>query len=191
MDELAQIQESLRQDAVEGRSPLFILGAGISAHRVPLLSDLGEWFLGPLSRTTLPEDLTWVRGCAKNLADGNASRRDAADFFSLLQSDTPPFEGLWSQFSSSFLLSGFRVSGWSTKFSGILSDQLTPSPAHEVLAQAVTNAKAYVLSLNFDGLTHRAMTPAPVQSGPESLTREERVARFNELVTRLGLRLGS
>lgn len=136
------VKERITRGRVEGRAPLFILGGGISAHRVPLLSDLGNWFFSRLNGTDLPDNLNWTKVCAKNLANGDTSRRDAADFFSLMQSDTLPFKNIWTNFSHSFLRRGFRVDGWRKRFPGIRSAQLEPSKAHKILANAVGNARA-------------------------------------------------
>lgn len=110
-DEIGVIRDRLKRGYTEGRYPLFILGAGVSARRVPLLADLGKWFCYRLRGKNIPNNLTWARACAMSLAEGNASRRDAADFFSLMQSDIQPFAGAWTDFSRSFLCSGFRVAG--------------------------------------------------------------------------------
>jgi NAD-dependent SIR2 family protein deacetylase len=151
------LAERVRRGQIEGRVPLFIIGSGISAKRIPLLADIGRWFVDKLEHTKLPAHLSWMAEYAERLAMDRASRREAAEFFSLLQSDFRPISEIWSAFSHSFLTTGFPVEGWKKRFPGISSTSVKPSPAHNVLARAIKTWKAQVISLNFDGLTQRAL----------------------------------
>ena len=138
--------------------PLFILGAGISAAQVPLLSDIGEWFGKQLSITKIPSSCSWLMKSASDISNKRATRREAAEFFSIMQSDLEPLSKIWRGFSYAFLSEGFDVESWKKRFPGIATGRVKPSSAHIKLASALRNGTAFVMSLNFDGLTHRALT---------------------------------
>jgi NAD-dependent SIR2 family protein deacetylase len=160
-NDIGPVINRLRSGRREGRSPLFVLGAGISFKRVPLLSDIGGWFADQLadqSQVTIPKDSVWTRNTAEKLSTGDATRREAAEFFSLMQYNADPWSSLWDRFSVQFLSEGFTVKAWKKRFLGISSNGVIPSPAHKILACALREQTANVVSLNFDGLTHRALT---------------------------------
>jgi NAD-dependent SIR2 family protein deacetylase len=112
------------------------------------LWQIGAWFnsrlLGkPNENGSLPQ-------LVQSLASGVASRAQAAELFSTLQAAQNSDD--WQKFSRGFLNGdkfGDRV------FPGLLNAK--PSRAHQYLARQLAFRKAYVISLNFDGLTVNAL----------------------------------
>jgi NAD-dependent SIR2 family protein deacetylase len=144
-----------------GRYPLVILGAGISYGKVPLLKQLGSWFLAKLQREDLGEKDQWLLGHARAIESGAGSRRQAAEFFSTLQLLEHPYEKIWTDFSAGFLYKGLRFDGLASEsgqsFDGLAKRSITPTDAHSILAKLMLTNEVSVISLNFDGLTHQAI----------------------------------
>lgn len=172
MDEIdqkkvAQLALVLRNGHALGKVPLFVLGAGISAGQVPLLSQIADWF----QDTLLSDDRT--RTMLGKLSSGRATRADAAELFSTLQSETN--SALWLRFSKSFLLGEApRLKIQTGDFQGLASAESTP--AHLYLAKLLQARLAHVLSLNFDGLTIRALTK--IGSSGVALHNEKQVRAY-------------
>lgn len=145
-----------------GRTPLVVLGAGISYGKVPLLRQIGFWFLRKFHERPLPPKAQWLTSHATAIGSGAATRREAAEFFSTLQLPTQPFEELWAEFSSGFLHRGLEFSdpsnGSIQLFDGLAKRSIVPTSAHSILAKQMLSNDVSVISLNFDGLTHRAIT---------------------------------
>jgi NAD-dependent SIR2 family protein deacetylase len=161
-DALRAVTERLTHQRILSKVPLFILGAGISNKRVPSLADIGWWLhqrLAELSEEIVDRD-RWIMDHASRLVDEDASRRQASELFSALQKTVEPFYSIWNDFSSGFLLDGLDLdpSGWPSRFPGLCSGEVEPTDAHWALATLLQQSEAYVMSLNFDGLTYWALT---------------------------------
>lgn len=153
--QLSQLVEFLGVQRQLGRLPLFIVGAGISRSVVPLLLDIGAWFQKELQQAqSVPDE--WLITHAAAIAANDATRRQAAEFFSAVQDKRPAMCELWKKFSSAFLTDGFQAQIENIRFPG-LSQNPEPTSAHESLARLVHTHRSEVLSLNFDGLTRRAL----------------------------------
>jgi len=139
---------------------------------VPLLKDIGAWF----AEAEQLHDKT--RGLANRLAGGNAGRAEVAELFTLLQS--PDNQAIWQEFSAAFLLGNgkkIRMGHEGTKeFPGLLRADLTEG--HRRLASLLANRAAWALSLNFDGLTVRALIELNGTSGGIALHSAEDVRRY-------------
>lgn len=164
---MSVVRKRLQHQRKYGRVPLFILGAGISNGVVPLMSDIGWWLHGRLSKeeSNIPKDEIWVVDHARAIASNNATRRQAAELFYALQEQTrqrhaDPFHKIWRDFSQGFLVNGLELNKdkWREKFPGLRSKNVKPTKAHEKLAQMLAEPRAYVVSLNFDGLTRMALS---------------------------------
>jgi hypothetical protein len=150
----------LDKERVRGRLPMFVLGAGVSFGVVPLLKDIGAWF-----KEHIQEDR--AKSLAGRLATGEAGRSEVAELFCLLQSAEEGYREIWSQFSGAFLLGNgkqiqMQIEPNRVDFPGLL--RANPTEAHKSLAKLVRDRRAWVVSLNFDGLTVKALT----QLGPET-----------------------
>ncbi|MBD0372148.1 MAG: hypothetical protein ICV60_15005 [Pyrinomonadaceae bacterium] len=161
------VRKRLQHQRKYGRIPLFILGAGISNGVVPLMSDIGEWLHAKLleEESDIQEDQKWVMNHARAIASNTATRRQAAELFYALQEQTrqrhaEPFHTIWRDFSQGFLVNGLELNKdkWPEKFPGLRSEKVKPTKAHEKLAQMLSEPRAYVVSLNFDGLTRMALS---------------------------------
>jgi hypothetical protein len=150
------LAERLRSGLTASRFPLVVLGAGVSAEVVPLLSQLGSWFRRELKliEDDIPANEGWLISHATAISESRASRREAAEFFSVLQRPGEPFEKLWTKFSAGFV-QGLDVPG--KFFPGVASPDVTPTPAHHALAKLATIGRTHLVSLNFDGLTRKAL----------------------------------
>ncbi|RJP73048.1 MAG: hypothetical protein C4532_05010 [Candidatus Abyssobacteria bacterium SURF_17] len=174
-DEVSQIEERvgrlkdfLTQERAVEKFPLFVVGAGVSAGRVPFLWEIGAWLLNKLSseeiRSKIAPSDQWILENAEQVAKGAANRRVAAEFWSAIQEDIEPFRTIWEEFSTLLLIGGIpRLNEGadgalmlSTVYQGLMSRELKPTEAHFKIAHIVAEGHAYVLSLNFDRLTHKA-----------------------------------
>lgn len=146
-----QLLQRIQPARVSGKIPLFVLGAGISAQKVPLLKGIAGWFLN--HPNVCDPRLKYL---LERLKRGTASRAEAAELFSALQST--PNRGLWSAFSKSFLLGAqplLELDSQGTQFQGLVKAK--PSKAHCYLAEMLGKREAHAFSLNFDGLTVAAL----------------------------------
>lgn len=147
----------LKREQYYGRVPLFVIGAGISSLMVPLLREIGSWLNGALQNKGVPEGFEWIMSHAASVEANDATRREAAEFFSALQTEQA-FRPIWRDFSAGFLATGLELQSdrWPNgRFEGLCSAKSTP--AHRVIADLLWVSKAYAVSLNFDGLTHMAL----------------------------------
>ena len=152
-DVLSGFSERMISDRVRyGRVPLFVLGAGVSSGQVPFLGELATWLWQELRKSELPEKYRWVADHARAISDGYAVRRQTSEFFSVLQREEQPFLEVWKSFSQRLL--------------GMLAAAQT-TVAHELVGQLLWARRAYVISLNFDGLTLKALR----QRGPDAQQR--------------------
>ncbi len=156
----------------EGRFPLFVLGAGISEGRVPLLEQMAQALLKDIEASNLDSA---VRGLliskGRLIEHGTATRSDAVEFFSTLQLlDSGLVRGrenagsdVWRSFCQRLLDGGLEVG--ETKFVGVLHHdgredskvQAGPSLAHKQIARLLFRGVCNVLNLNFDPLLYLAM----------------------------------
>lgn len=152
-----------------GKVPLFVLGAGVSEQHVPLLHEIGGWIFKWFNDhidSSCDEVYKHTLRAANALKLGNATRRQVAELFHALQEiDQEPFPTIWREFSNLFL-TGRSIphphendSPWiredGREFLGLM--HVKPTIAHEKIAEAVSEQSGFVLSLNFDGLTKRAL----------------------------------
>lgn len=173
------LQQRLVAGAKLARFPLFVLGSGISYGVVPPLKALVSWL-----RDNLPDTAAeGLRNQAQKLSDGQGPRRDAAEFFHALQQ--PDFDKPWRDFSKGFLTDGLVFSNgiWrETRFEGMLKKAIKPTDAHGWLASLMHEGRAHALSLNFDGLTHKALCEPLAEGGDHRhglvLHRTEDVRRY-------------
>lgn len=169
-----------------GKSPLFVLGAGMSYGQVPLLHDIAKWFKSKIedSQGSNPEN-TLVKSLER-LIEGKAEREEAAVLFESLQSQK--HHDLWQKFSHAFLFgeSSSEPIGESSsepttlsardfRFKGLI--KAVPTDAHKSLAHFLMRDKAYAVSLNFDGLTVRALWDGEGKRGV-ALHTEDEIRRY-------------
>ena len=152
----SELADQIQEQRIFGRVPLFLIGAGISRGKVPLLADIGKWFEGKLKVEGTDEGYEWVVEHASAIGRDLATRRQAAEFFAAMQTDTGRFAHLWEEFSRLFLTGPLEVPP-SEAFQGIASQSVKPTDAHRVLARLLAGHDAHAVSLNFDGLTHLAL----------------------------------
>jgi NAD-dependent SIR2 family protein deacetylase len=159
----------LRVVRTSGKVPLFVLGAGISADRVPLLKDIADWFLTVegMPETERPGDSRLndrLMSFLKGLSVGDASRADVAELFSTLQwTSNCKYSKLWRRFSKAFLMGpqpkehipSLKIGSDKKEFIGLLKAKSTN--AHRSLAEMLCTQEAHLFSLNFDGLTVKAL----------------------------------
>lgn len=171
----AALRESLRK-VVErgfcvGKAPLFVLGAGISAGRVPFIGEMATRLV------TLINNSDQIRSQTKEIlmrqggfiSAGRASRSDAAEFFSTCQIEDEAMSDIWRQFCRELALDGLPSSD-GNRFRGLflLTDEpdpadsrhllCGPSLAHIDIASLMTVGACHVLNLNYDPLLFLAMS---------------------------------
>jgi ssDNA-binding Zn-finger/Zn-ribbon topoisomerase 1 len=154
-DVLSRVLDRMRHEQIFNRYPLFVLGSGISSGMVPFLSELSSWFALELRGMDLPQEDLWLIEDAEAISRNTAKRRDAAEFFSVLQGPDAHLSKLWNRFSQGFLIKGLELPH--KHFPGLCSKAVEPTEAHTTLASLVRQGLAFVISLNFDGLTHKAL----------------------------------
>jgi NAD-dependent SIR2 family protein deacetylase len=158
-DPMATVIDRIRQQRIFGKVPLFILGAGVSKGVVPLLSDIAWWLKQNLNKAGAAPDISWVTEHAEAIVKGQASRRQGAELFSALQDRNGPFISIWRDFSKGLLVGELNFDN-GFRFSGLCSPNVQPTTSHRILADLLMERSAYVLSLNFDGLTRKAVNIA-------------------------------
>jgi len=152
----------VRNEEIMGRIPLFVLGAGISSNVVPFLSQIGAWLYEKVTQLDPPAD-RWIVDHISAIKNDKATRRQAAELFSLVQAEKTlseqNYSDIWKEFSKNFMLEGLEINanGERIRFPGIRTEEVHPTTAHKSIAEFVRAKHAYVLSLNFDGLTHKAL----------------------------------
>jgi NAD-dependent SIR2 family protein deacetylase len=147
------IKDRLISQLKYDRFPLFVLGAGISKGVVPLLSEIGTWLLNELPNSNINDALNRVRKHTTALSENNANRRQVAELFSTIQEINTQYESIWNKFSQGFIRDRLEIKD--QPFEGLCN--VNPSPAHYDLAEILSNFKCYIMSLNFDGLTYKAL----------------------------------
>jgi len=150
---------------------LIVIGAGISVGSgAPSQRDVIAWLSANLNQGRSNDRALHLARLLGVLKEGQAPRSMMASAFHLLQTAEPETEvgKLWEQFGINLLAGKCRSDGqplW----------QLQPSDGH-LWAAALANAgKALLVSLNYDGLTARALaivTNAPAAT-PILTSREE------------------
>jgi NAD-dependent SIR2 family protein deacetylase len=163
-DGLGELAKAVQEGLLYARVPLFVIGAGVSAEVVPLLRDIGSWLHSKLDELQkerkIPFRYDWVLAHASAVSRNAATRRQAAELFSVLQSRVEPFKSIWETFSRNFLVGPLEIpqSRWEKGFVGLCNEGIKPTPAHREIAEMLRRNRAYAVSLNFDGLTRRALT---------------------------------
>jgi len=163
----------------EGKLPLFVLGSGISADRVPLLSEMAEDLIRRIEHSDLekkPKDILLAKGTL--IQRESATRSDAAQFFSALQTrdlQAGP-SNVWKQFCEQLVDKGLTLP--SRQFVGILRHErptanakgawIGPSAAHDAVASLSSQAACHILNLNYDALLYLAMSNLRKKGDPSS-----------------------
>ena len=152
---LGKMPDALRQSFREGKLPLFVLGSGISATQVPLLSEMTNWFLRKIDELITDRQLK-----AQLLEQGSlickkrATRADAAGFFSALQmteSDSN-MEQIWHMFTEELTITGLPKSDLS-RYEGLFRlSEANCTQTHHILARLLAVRQCHILNLNYDPL---------------------------------------
>lgn len=160
----SQFEASLEAGYSEGKLPLFVLGAGISARRVPLIKEIAQWLVIQLRQRNIDEPMLIKQG--EMIQAGQASRTAGAEFFSTLQDPSNQhLKTLWDDFCRKLVLEGVTLP--ETRFSGLYkltmhddtADEILkgPSFAHKGIAAFLGLGACNVLNLNYDPLLLLAM----------------------------------
>jgi hypothetical protein len=154
-----------------GKAPLFVLGAGISAQRVPFIDEMAGRLVALIRESkTIPKAVKVILIKQGELIQAHrASRSDAAEFFSTCQIPEQTMPTIWQQFCGELALDGLPTSD-GRRFTGLfrLSAQPDtgepaqplsgPSKAHLGIASLMTAGACHVLNLNYDPLLFLAMS---------------------------------
>jgi hypothetical protein len=155
--EISSLAKRLRSAHSRGRNALFVVGAGVSSDAgIPLMTELLKHLRSLIEARGGAPELAEVNTLLKRSIQGR-SRSDIALLFSALQ-DAPDKNHLvrkiWSQFCGDLMAGGVVVPAVSQGGSLLLRD---PTTAHRWIASMCLDFGAQCLSLNFDGLTRRAI----------------------------------
>jgi hypothetical protein len=154
VDDLFDWIEVQRRD--HWRSPLFIVGAGVSSDRVPLMSEIFSHFVNCTQSTSLQnEKIKIINEYATRLRESTRAdtKATAAHFFGLLQNSMEPeISSLWDKFTSKFF-------GGELRENSIAMWELDPTDFHIKIAEQIVNRSlpGFCISLNYDGLTAKAL----------------------------------
>lgn len=145
-----------------GRYPLFFIGAGVSrAARVPMMSDMLMHLLGLVKKIERPKLPTEIQSFSELLeycsqATRTNSRSDISVLFGALQDSTSSSNrALWNQFCSDFVSGRIPISNDLPSNQFLLD--LEPTDSHKWIARMCADFRARCVSLNFDGLTRKAL----------------------------------
>ncbi|MGV9141467.1 MAG: hypothetical protein ACOC1X_00855, partial [Promethearchaeota archaeon] len=148
-EELASHIEDMREF---GRSPLFIIGAGVSAGKVPLMNEIFGYFK-KVDDDTINEyaDRLFISSEVDMPDYDYQNVNECAYLFNLLQS--PDKKELWEKFTYDFLNGDIGEGNY-----GKLLKQ-EPNSFHKYIAKQIVNENppAVCISLNYDGLTAKAV----------------------------------
>lgn len=154
----AQMERQISRQRSVGRVPLFVLGAGVSADRIPVMREIFDTLCDMLklvakdcNKSELRRKLESVSADAYRLANDSLyqSRAVASKFFGVLQ-EQDEYRTVWKQFTAQFLMGlGNRSPVW----------YLEPTNFHRYVAKEVLteSGPAACVSLNYDGLTAKAI----------------------------------
>jgi hypothetical protein len=153
-DKFNRMIEKIEKERKKWKVPLFIIGAGVSADRVPLMNEFFTYFE---KLSDLPPKL---RPDVKKLSNNKQyqSRAAASNFFGMLQaSEDKEIKPIWDKFTENFLEGKIRE-GNPASPGGSLWD-LEPTDFHKFVADQVVRdyLPAICVSLNYDGLTAKAI----------------------------------
>lgn len=168
-----RLRETLERSYHLGKSPLFVLGAGISADRVPFIDHMAERLVTLIrdsSQIVKPVKAILTKQ-GESILSHNASRSDAAEFFSTCQLEEVKsgMPQIWSRFCEELAVEGLTSPG-GRRFTGLFRLQTEPDPpdgpqplsgpsfAHLGIASLLTVNACCVLNLNYDPLLFLAMS---------------------------------
>jgi hypothetical protein len=154
-----------------GKAPLFVLGAGISAKRVPFIDEMAGRLVTLIRQsTTIPKAVKAILIKHGDLILAHrATRSDAAEFFSTCQITEQTMPTIWQKFCGELALDGLPTSD-GRRFTGLFrllaqpdADEPAqplsgPSKAHLAIASMMTVGASHVLNLNYDPLLFLAMS---------------------------------
>jgi hypothetical protein len=168
---LTSVRNTVERGFYLGKAPLFVLGAGISAKRVPFLGEMASRLVGLIHESQgiqrRTKEILIRQG--ELILEARASRSDAAEFFSTCQIDDMPMSAIWQQFCGELALEGLLTSDGLRRFRGLfrltsqpdpydsLQPLCGPSLAHIGIASLMTTGACHVLNLNYDPLLFLAM----------------------------------
>lgn len=151
------------------RVPLFVMGAGVSVTKVPLMNEIFKYFC---ELEGLPEK---VKLDAQKLYNNKQyqSRATASNFFGILQtSENPNIKKAWNKFTKDFLegrvkrnTEGLEIPLW----------ELEPTVFHKMVAKQVVRdyLPGICLSLNYDGLTAKAIKEVAINGNKSKINMEK------------------
>ncbi|MDB5388412.1 MAG: hypothetical protein JWM11_4058, partial [Planctomycetaceae bacterium] len=169
-----QLSDTIQATAAEGRYSLIVLGAGCSVSaKLPTMRDL---YSDILRRVTAPErslassySISELKNWLLALQGHTAPRSVAAKALGMLQSAQEAssnelevfLESVWSSFSMDFLTGNIHQYT-DAKDAAFPQTHMpiwdrSPTPFHLAVANWVLQRKAIAVSVNFDGLTRKAI----------------------------------
>lgn len=167
--ELNDLFEKIEFERRRWRAPLFIIGAGVSATKVPLMDEIFQYFC---DMNGLPPEVI-MDALKLRINKQYQSRATAANFFSILQtSKDHAIKQAWNSFTRDFLEGRLRQN------SGGLRTQLwklEPTAFHKKVAEQVVRdyLPGVCLSLNYDGLTAKAIKKIALEKNESKTLRKE------------------
>lgn len=154
-----EMEDYIEDKRKVGKVPLFIIGAGVSKGKVPLMNDIFEHFANINISKISENEIKNIKTYAQILYQNKKYQTIAtsAHLFNLLQNSTNEnIRNLWKQFTRKFLMGEI---GKSKERSLTPLWGLEPTDFHLYIAEQVVREflPAFCISLNYDGLTAKAI----------------------------------
>jgi len=183
---IGDLSELLISGNQRGKYPLFIIGAGVSRDAgVPMMTDMLQHLLVLISKTsrtgqnaaeqTLAELSNY---CDQAKLTGNRSDMSVL-FLALQESRSALNRSIWNQFCGDFI-SGRIAIGRQPSFTPRSIFDLEPTTSHDWVADMCVDMRARCVSLNFDGLTRKALDKRLKQTKAKAviLDSSRKIRRF-------------
>jgi hypothetical protein len=155
-EDMTFVEQVIKKGYYLGKSPFFVLGAGVSDGIVPYLSQMAQWLVNKLKEKGLNNELFLQQG--QRIVNNKALRNDAAEFFSTMRDNENATTqvSVWREFSESLVEGPFDLPN-DLSFKGLLQlDAKDASLCHLGIAGLLSANACHVLNLNFDPLLYRA-----------------------------------
>lgn len=172
-EEFEKMEEYIEHKRRLGKVPLFIIGAGVSAGKVPLMNDIFGYFANirvtPEDNDEIKNIKTYAQRLYKNKKYQTVSA--SAHLFNILQnSKNPATRNLWKQFTRDFLMGKIGEGEKIVESRTTLWD-LVPSDFHMWVAEQIVRdyLPAFCISLNYDGLTAKAIAAIANDINPKDI----------------------
>ena len=158
--DLKQAVDELERNMSLGRIPVIVIGSGMSAGvGAPTMGGIHHYLKERLSRCNQTSTVSTITTLLEVLNhEAQSPRSVQVRVYHLLQSSLEPeIRNLWHEFGNDLIAGNIRPKDGRSDWKATPMWQLPPSAAHQWAARLAIQRRAIAVSLNYDGLTKRAI----------------------------------